>query len=243
MVRPARTPATSRRRHLRPDGVAMAKRRGTSDHEVWRELLERAVRLNQTTIITVVARGRALVDELEKAPERLNLVPLRRGDRRRRLVFTTLTLHELAGYLESAYTVHEHIKTLIGKRKLLTNKDETVTAKLEGALRDHDQVSSNAAVYAMSNVFRHDIRPDTVNIETRATLDGGQTISWVVVFTLSMRGLTNGQGWTKLTKDFLGPSESVELIPLISGHLTSLSRLVDIVTGTIREEHEVIKKD
>ncbi len=186
---------------------------------------------------TVVPRGMALLENLRNAAAILGVLPPRERDPLTELMFRTETLHDFGDYVASAYEVREQIKTLIGtRRRVLEVQDVEVTRALDEAIVEHNALPSNATVYAISNTFRHRIRPDTINWKSRfRVLDEGGAEMSVIVY-LGMADLTNGQGWTREAKSYVGADGQVELLPLVEGHLMSSSRLVPLVTSAIHDE-------
>lgn len=212
-------------------------RRGLTDDQVWLELRERARRVSDTHGHTAIPQGMALVRNLKAAVETLGVFPPRESNPMADLMFRTETLHDFADYATSAYSVREQIETLIGKRKtLLSIQDVDVTLAFDDAYSEHNETSFNGALYAISNVVRHDIRPDTINTVTNYTMvgDGGAEPS--VTVRLGMTGLMSGQGWTDASRNYVGADGQVELLPLVDDNLISLSRLVNFITTSIHEE-------
>ena len=212
-------------------------RRGLTDDQVWLELRERARQLNDTHGHTSVPQGMTLVRDLKAAPVTLGVFPPRESDPLIELMFRTEILHDFANYATSAYSVREQIETLIGKRKtLLSVQDSEVICAFDDAFVQHNDIPSNAALYAISNVVRHDIRPDTINTVTSYTMVGSGRAEPSVTVRLGMAGLMSGQGWTDAARNYVGPDGQVELLPLVDYSLMSLSRLVNLVTSSIHEE-------
>lgn len=76
----------------------------------------------------------ALVRNLKEAVETLGVFPPRESNPMADLMFRTETLHDLAVYATSAYSVREQIETLIGKRKtILSNQDGDITLAFDDA--------------------------------------------------------------------------------------------------------------
>jgi hypothetical protein len=178
-----------------------------------------------------------LIEVLKTAPIPLGIWPPQPHDPLGQLAFRTEILHKFGGYVESAYAIREQTKTLLGKRRLLSDRDESITTRLDTLFRKHNDEPPNAAVYAISNVFRHAIRPDTISTETKATMSEGVTTSLTVTVSIGMAGLTSGQGWTRAAKEYVGQDGLVELWPLIEAHLLSLSELVTVVTTSVHTEY------
>jgi hypothetical protein len=212
-------------------------RRGLTDDQMWPSLRERARRLNDTHGRTAVPQGMALVRSLNAAAATLGVFPPREFNSMTALIFRTKTLHDFAEYATSAYSVRESIKTLIGKRKkLLSLQDGDVTRIFDEAFALHNDTPANGALYAISNVVRHDIRPDTINTVTNYKMVGGGQAEVSVTVRLGMAGLMDGQGWNDARRNYVGPEGQVELLPLVDDNLMSLSRLVIFVTTSIHEE-------
>jgi hypothetical protein len=208
-----------------------------TDDEVWLELRERARRLVDTHGHTAVPQGLKLLRDLKAAAETLGVFPPRQSDPLTGLMFRTGTLHDFADYATSAYSVRELIETLIGKRKTLLNaQDIKVTRTFDEAFAEHNATPSNGALYAISNVVRHDIRPDTINTVTTYKIVGDSQALPSVTVRFGLTGLMGGQGWTQEFRDYVGVDGQVELLPLVDDNLMSLSRLVNLITTSIHEE-------
>ncbi len=212
-------------------------RRGLTDDQVWVELRERARRIYDTHGHTVVPRGMSLANELRAAAETLGVFPPREHDPAVELMFRAEILHAFGDYVTAAYSVREQVETLIGKRrKLLSAQDAEVTRALDDALTKHNDEPSNVAIYATSNVVRHDIRPNTINTVTSYTMVGDGHAEVSVTVRLGMAGLMGGQGWTDAARNYVGTGGQLEILPLLDQHLLSLSGLVTFVTTSIHEE-------
>ena len=186
---------------------------------------------------TVVPRGMALLENLRNAAAILGVLPPRERDPLTELMFRTQTLHDFGDYVSSAYEVREQVETLIStRRQLLEVQNAEVTRALDEAITEHNTSLSNAALYAISNTFRHRIRPDTINWITHFRVLDGVVAEMSVTVYLGMADLTNGQGWTSEARSYVGADGQVELLPLVEDHLMSSSRLVPLVTSAIHDE-------
>lgn len=204
-----------------------------------RELMIFARQLSETIGFSVVPEAHALIGLIEQASADPASILKTTTDPMDRLMFEKEVLHGLRTYLQSADTVHNQASLLIKTRKKRLNlSSDEITLALDKALADHNAEPLNAALYAIGNVFRHRVTPDTINFETRATMDGGVTTSFELVVGLGLRGLTSGQGWTNPAKAFVRDQHPVVIRSLVEGHMMSLSRLANEVVSTVRQENQ-----
>jgi hypothetical protein len=205
----------------------------------WVELMALARQLDETNGSSVVPEAYALMNLIDVTTSDPGAILRTTSDPLTKLMFEKGVLHGLRTYLQSANTVHNQATTLIStrKRRLNLREDESSVA-LDQALEGHDSEPRNAAVYAIANVFRHRVTPDTITLETRVTMDGGVTTSFDLVVGLGLGGLTTGQGWNDKAQSFVKSQHPVEVRPLVSEHLMSLSRLVNTIVGAVRQENK-----
>ncbi|MGB7652077.1 MAG: hypothetical protein WBL51_02225 [Acidimicrobiales bacterium] len=144
--------------------------------------------------------------------------------------------HNLQTFLQVAVSLRNHVSKALDMRlEDLGQRDELVTDTLGRAFQEHARSGRIALVYALSNVFRHEIIPDTIILTTKYSAPPNPKFE--VATSLAMGGLIGGEGWNSASEAYANAHNPVDLLDLANhyGHETRL--LVALVVREVRAEY------
>jgi hypothetical protein len=93
-----------------------------------------------------------------------------------------------------------------------------------------------ALVYALSNVFRHELIPDTIVLTTNYSAPSTPNPRFKVVTSLAMDGLIGGDGWNVSSEAYANLHNPVELLDLANRYRHDVGLLVGSVVQEVRKE-------
>lgn len=143
--------------------------------------------------------------------------------------------HNLQTFLQSAVSLRNHVsKVLEMRNKKLEKRDEVVTETLGRAFQEHVRTGRIALVYALSNVFRHEIIPDTIVLTTNYSAPPDAHIE--VATSLAMGGLIGGVGWNPASEAYAKTHNPVDLLDIANRYRHDMGLLVALVVQEVRSE-------
>jgi hypothetical protein len=224
-----------------PKGGAMPSKSSRtapgSDDMAWRRLM-----------IQVISVDRTFRDQLTRSVRDLSMVllgPLR--DPGIGLQVTTNfdaeyrykndVAHNLQTFLQSAVSLRNHIAKILDMRLSdLSEREESVTDTLGHAFQEHSRNGQIALVYALSNVFRHELIPDTIVLTTNYSAPSTPNPKFEVVTSLAMGGLIGGDGWNASSEAYAKLHNPVDLLDLANRYRRDTGLLVGLVVQEVRKE-------
>ena len=144
--------------------------------------------------------------------------------------------HRLNQFLQGAVGLRNHIGKVLEVRATITTIDDEVTKKLNRARGQHVSSGPIALVYALSNVFRHELVPGTIILEIHGTGPQAETPIFEVRALLGMGGLIGGEGWGKSAVKFANANNPVDLLRLAETYRRDIRNLVGLVVTEVRAE-------
>jgi hypothetical protein len=140
-------------------------------------------------------------------------------------------------FLQGAIGLRNHVEKVRSTRnKDLSHCEEVVSKRLGRAFQAHTSDGPVALVYSLSNVFRHELVPDTINTGLHYVAPGQPGAGFEFVTSLAMGGLIGGKGWNKTSEKYAALHNPVELISLAEAYLTSVTILVETIVAEVRGE-------
>jgi hypothetical protein len=140
-------------------------------------------------------------------------------------------------FLQGAIGLRNHVEKVRSTRaKELSYCDEAVSKCLGRAFQTHTSEGPVALVYSLSNVFRHELIPDTINTGLQYVAPGQPGAGFEFVTSLAMGGLIGGKGWNITSEKYAQLHNPVELLSLAEAYLPSATTLVETVVTEVRGE-------
>jgi hypothetical protein len=140
-------------------------------------------------------------------------------------------------FLQGAVGLRNHIKKILEVRATISTRDSEVTKRLYRAQGQHVSAGPIALVYALSNVYRHELVPDTIILETHWAGPLAERPTFEVRTLLGMSGLIGMKGFRRRSAvNFANANNPVELLHLAETYRRDIRNLVRFVVAEVREE-------
>jgi hypothetical protein len=203
--------------------------------EAWRKLITYITALDYSTRFQFAHTGHELV-MLLNAARRPEVAIRLSSDESSKFRYRMDVSHRLNQFLQGGVGLRNHIGKLLVVRETISTIDEEVTKRLNRARGQHVSSGPIALVYALSNVFRHELVPGTIILETHGTGPLAETPIFEVRALLGMGGLIGGEGWGKSAVKFANANNPVDLLRLAETYRRDIRNLVGFVVNEVRGE-------
>jgi len=144
--------------------------------------------------------------------------------------------HRLNQFPQGAVGLRNHVGKLLDVRATISTVEPEVTTRLSHARREHVSAGPTALVYALSNVFRHELVPDTIILEKRWEGSLTESRGFDIRTVLGMGGLIGDKGWSKSADEFASANDPVDLLRLAETYRHGIRNLVEFVATEVRAE-------
>jgi hypothetical protein len=209
---------------------------GDPNAEAWQKLLTHVTALDYNTRFQFAHTGHELVMLLNTARRNTEVGLRVSSDQTVAFRYRMDVSHRLNQFLQGAVGLRNHIKKILEVRATITTRDIDVTKGLNRALGQHSSAGPISLVYALSNVFRHELVPGTIILESHWAGPLAERATFEVRTLLGMSGLIGGRGWNKTSEKYANKNNPIEVLPLAETYRRDIRNLVGYVVAEVREE-------
>jgi hypothetical protein len=212
--------------------------RSDEDSLVWRKLITYVTALDYNFRFIFSPTTHELIFQLATVRDNPGVGLATYSDVDTRFRYQMAVSHRLNGFLQGAIGLRNHVSNVIDTfREELSVRDEGAVDRLGDAYQNHARTGPVALVYALSNVFRHELIPNTINLGIDATGPQAEEQHFRILTTLGFGGLVGGEGWTIEAVTYGETHNPVDLFMLAQEYKARVSQLVVTVNNEVRGEY------